>query len=199
MGLRAAPAARAALSEATLLWPDRSIASDGIIGDEHHSPLSDHRDPDVDGFAEAFDLTHDPAHGVDCNVLSLWVMADPRVKYIIWNHRIWNPSVSPNWRTYNGTNSHTKHMHVSLTDAARDDIRPWWLRLVKQGTSAGGEIVVALPQVKIYAPIHTVKFFTDPQTGRPHGWAIVASNGATYGFGSADGLFQHEVSVVKAP
>lgn len=196
MGLRSAPAALAALAEATFVWPDRNTASDGIIGDEHHSPSSGHRDPDMDGYAEAFDLTHDPAHGVDCNVLSLWLMSDQRVKYIIWNWRIWNPNVSPSWRPYTGTNGHTKHMHVSLKDSAREDIRPWWLRLVAQDLGKGTQ-VMALPKVSIYAPLHTVAFFTDPQTGKAHGYAIVAEDASTYGFGSADGLFQHEIRVVK--
>lgn len=176
-GLRAAPAARAALTEATLLWPDRNRASDGIIGDAAHSAGSDHRDPDGDGYAEAFDLTHDPEHGVDCHVLSLWLMADPRVKYIIFNRRIWNPSVSPHWRPYSGASPHTHHMHVSLKDSARDDIRPWWVRLVQQGNKTGD---LVMPEVPCYSPI---KFFVPTASGK--GYYIVCEDGAVYAFGDA--------------
>lgn len=34
------------------------------------------------------------------------------VKYIIWNHYIWNPSQG--WHKYNGSNPHTDHVHVSF-------------------------------------------------------------------------------------
>jgi hypothetical protein len=119
----AAPTCKAALAEATKLWPNRSRASDGILPSAAHTtlnPTSDHEK------GNAFDLTHDPANGVDCNVLSKHVMADSRVRYIIWNAKIWNPSVSPRWRDYTGTNPHTKHMHVSILAERRDDLSPWW-------------------------------------------------------------------------
>jgi hypothetical protein len=39
---------------------------------------------------------------------------DRGIKYIIWNNKIWNPSVAPDWRDYNGSNPHTSHIHVSF-------------------------------------------------------------------------------------
>jgi hypothetical protein len=120
-----APTARRALAEASTRWPQRNRASDGICPSAEHSlqnPTSDHER------GMAFDLTHDPEHGCDAHhwAEQLMLRRDWRVKYVISNRRIWNPSISANWREYGGSNPHIKHMHVSLVDAARDDTATWW-------------------------------------------------------------------------
>lgn len=128
MSCRPAPACAAGLAQATALWPNRNRASDGTCASQGHSqqnPTSDH-EPNARGLATAFDLTHDPANGCDCNVLSEQVKDDPRVKYVIWNRRIYNPAISRTWRGYTGSNPHHHHMHVSVTDAAENDTRPWY-------------------------------------------------------------------------
>lgn len=56
---------------------------------------------------------------------------DARVKYIIWNKRIWRSYDKPNipaWTPspYTGSNSHSKHMHVSVVTYHESDDRPWW-------------------------------------------------------------------------
>src|SRR5688572_19065753 len=84
-----APCCRLALTQATETYPHRSTKSDGIMGDlrhQRHNPRSDHN------FGNAFDLTHDPVNGVDCEQLATAVMSDARVKYIIWNKAIFTPS-----------------------------------------------------------------------------------------------------------
>lgn len=134
MTWRLAPSVKAALAEATRRWPNRSKASDGTIGDAAHSSRGSDHNPDENGIVHAYDLTHDPANGVDCailaNHLQRRVLAgeEKRVKYVIWNGRIFNPSVSDNWRTYYGSNPHDKHMHVSVlyTTAAENDVSDWW-------------------------------------------------------------------------
>lgn len=71
---------------------------------------------------------------MDCAKLSerlrQWVLGDleDRVKYIIFNRRIFNPSISPNWRPYSGASPHTEHMHVSILHAARNDTSSWWTK-----------------------------------------------------------------------
>jgi hypothetical protein len=123
----AAPACKAALAQATALWPERSRLSDGILPDDAHtirSPTSDHE------LGDAYDVTHDPAHGVDCNLLAQQAADDPRIKYIIWREQIFNPAVSLLWRPYSGSNPHTSHMHVSIRSTCRDDTSPWWDPLV---------------------------------------------------------------------
>lgn len=116
-----APCCKKALTDATARWPGRNTDSDGIMGDSaHQNRHSDHND------GNAYDLTHDPAHGVDCQVLSRQVINDARVTYVIWNHHIYNRSrAAEGWRDYNGANPHTRHMHVSIRAASRNDLAPW--------------------------------------------------------------------------
>lgn len=117
-------------------WPTRSTASDGTIGDAaHQSRDSDHNPWVRDGFVgvvTAIDITHDPASGCDANAIvsALVDSRDARIKYIIWNRRIINATVSPwVWRDYRGTNPHTAHFHlsVSLNKVLYDDTRAWVL------------------------------------------------------------------------
>lgn len=126
--------------------PNRSKQSDGTIGDtSHKSRRSDHN-AWVDGnVVTALDITHDPRHGMDCNVLAdqLVYSGDDRIKYIIWNRRIWNPRISPSWRSYRGSNPHTKHLHVSVhSDEALYDEEAQWI-VSDQGKQD-------VPNVKVY-------------------------------------------------
>lgn len=113
-------------------WPNRNKASDGTIGDARHaSQNSDHnawiKDKNGQPVVTAFDVTHDPANGVDCTVLAGEVITDPRVKYVIWDGRIWNITVASKWRKYTGSNPHTKHMHISVSKEQDlyDNKKPW--------------------------------------------------------------------------
>ncbi len=120
-------AAKAALAEATRLWPSRSRVSDGICGDASHQARA--RDHNT---GNAVDITHDPAHGVDCHHLAESLRRrglaglEQRVTYLIWNRQIASAAKGWVWRTYDGSNPHTKHLHVSLDHTMRDDVSPWW-------------------------------------------------------------------------
>lgn len=116
-----APCCIKALEDATARWPARNRASDGIMGDAaHRKRKSDHND------GNAFDLTHDPAHGVNCSVLSRAVIQDTRVTYVIWNRRIYHRArAAEGWRPYGGANPHTSHMHVSIGADSRNNLAPW--------------------------------------------------------------------------
>lgn len=125
----AAPACRAALTQATVRWPGRRKASDGIVSSDAHrrqNPVSDH------DHGNAFDLTHDPGHGVDCHALAVQLVdaakvgREPRAKYVIWNRRIASAAHGWRWRDYDGSNPHDKHMHVSIYARHRGDTSPWW-------------------------------------------------------------------------
>ncbi|EOW6619290.1 hypothetical protein ACVS9W_003895 [Cronobacter dublinensis] len=117
-----APSVRKALQDATTRWPNRSKLSDGIMGDaSHQKRKSDHNE------GNAFDITHDPVNGPDCNEWAQIVIDDPRVKYVIWNRRIYIVSEGM-WKGYSGTSPHDKHMHVSIYEKSRNDLSPWpWL------------------------------------------------------------------------
>lgn len=113
--------------------PARSKSADGTIGDAAHASRSSDHNPWVKdagiGVVTALDITHDQRNGVDCAAIAeaLRASGDPRLKYIIWNSRIWNPSKSPSWRAYSGANPHDKHVHISVspTKARYDDANPW--------------------------------------------------------------------------
>lgn len=132
---KAAPAARAALNQATALWPDRDKSSDGIIGDAAHAARKSDHNTGYSGYCHAWDLTHDPKHGVDTYALADRLRlrclngAEKRCTYVISNRRIASASQGWQWRTYKGTSPHTAHMHVSLVDTkdACEDVSSWHL------------------------------------------------------------------------
>jgi len=116
------------------LAPLRSKASDGSIGDAAHASRSSDHNPwvvaDGKGVVTAIDVTHDPAGGCDAERLaeSLRAARDPRVKYVIWNRRIFSATVQPwQWRPYAGANPHDHHMHISVQpEPGRfDDASDW--------------------------------------------------------------------------
>lgn len=120
----------------------RDRAADGSIGDAAHAAsVSDHN-PDAYGIVRAVDITHDPDDGdadprddFDAGDLAeaLRLGRDPRIKYVIWDHRIFSSTISPwTWRPYTGTNPHDHHVHVSVVaDSRGDDPSPW--RITPQG------------------------------------------------------------------
>lgn len=122
---RPAPACIRALTDATALCPSRDRSFDGIMGDTRHQKRkSDHND------GNAFDLTHDPSNGIDCNFFAKLALLDYRVHYVIWNHKIYNTTMpGTGWRAFSGA-PHDHHMHVSVKAAYRDIGSPWpWASL----------------------------------------------------------------------
>lgn len=143
MSCKPAPACKKALTDATAHWPKRNRASDGLCGDAAHAKRKSDHNPDASGFAHAFDLTDDPKNGPDCSVLAgqLTASGDPRIKYIIWNSRIWFPGSG--WKKYTGPNKHAHHMHVSITPNSTNDLRPWpWTPGASKTLAAVGTLAV---------------------------------------------------------
>jgi hypothetical protein len=60
------------------------------------------------------------------------------VMYVIWNKRIWGAyAANQGWRTYNGSNPHTDHVHISLSWAgARGTTSFWTGRVNSTATTA---------------------------------------------------------------
>jgi hypothetical protein len=116
--------------------PKRSKASDGSIADDLHSTSSDHYPKVIAGLGSiavvlARDFTHDPADDADMNVVAerLRRSKDPRIRYVIWNRRIFSGFAGPQpwvWRAYSGDNPHDKHLHASaVADARADNVSKW--------------------------------------------------------------------------
>ena len=124
---KATPAAIAVLRQATALKPLRKKASDGLLPSKAHisqSPNSDHNT----GYA--VDLTHDKLGGIDCFQVFEELKADKRVKYLIFQGKIWSAErASEGDREYTGSNKHNKHLHISIKDGCGADTSPWfpWL------------------------------------------------------------------------
>lgn len=123
----ATPAAKAVLRQATALKPKRLKASDGLLPSKAHvkqNPNSDHNS----GFA--VDVTHDPVFGIDCKVAFTKLQSDPRVKYLIFNGKIW--SKEKGVHAYTGPNKHPHHLHISIKETCGNDTSAWfpWLGTV---------------------------------------------------------------------
>jgi hypothetical protein len=144
---KATPAAVAVLRQATALAPKRKKASDGLLPSAAHlkaSPTSDHNT------GLAVDLTHDPKNGIDCAVIFEKLKEDERVKYLIFDKKIWSKErANEGNREYTGSNPHTKHLHISINDGQGNDTSPWfwWMnepKLINQVKAA----VAVLPSKK---------------------------------------------------
>ena len=121
---RATPAAIAVLRQATALYPKRKKLSDGLLPSSAHikqNPNSDHNT------GLAVDLTHDPKNGVDCVEIFEKLKEDARVKYLIFQGKIWSKDKAEEGnRTYTGSNQHNKHLHISINDGSANDTSPWF-------------------------------------------------------------------------
>lgn len=125
--------------EVNALWPKRDKKSDGWAASSAHSkvnPASDH-EPDINGIVHAIDIDEDlggkdGSDPIAANRLAEQIVAkgkagDKRLKYVIFEGSIW--SVTYGWRRkpYTGHNAHAKHIHVSFTNAADTNGKPFGL------------------------------------------------------------------------
>jgi hypothetical protein len=124
------------LGEINARAPQRKKQSDGGIGDAaHRTTTSDHNPCGCHQVVTARDFTHDPAGGFDGHAFAEWLRqrvvsgAEKRVKYVIWNRRIFSGPGQGRpvgeWRAYSGKNPHTSHLHVSVVHDTRDNVTPW--------------------------------------------------------------------------
>ena len=116
-----APCLDTLLAQVNKFAPQRSKRSDGSIGDAAHAARKSEHNPLKLPFCpkplvRARDFTHDPVKGFDCGLFvpRMVALKDARVKYIIWDWKIWYPSTG--WQPYSGVNGHTSHCHVSVRD-----------------------------------------------------------------------------------
>lgn len=122
-------------------FPNRAKDSDGTIGDQAHQGSPSGHNPDETGNPEYTDTdSKDEVRAADIDKdlndpnfsmqdLINAILASPedrsRLRYIIFNRKIWRSR--NNWReeTYTGSNSHTSHGHFSSGPEADEDSRPW--------------------------------------------------------------------------
>lgn len=127
--------------EVNMLAPNRSKASDGTIGDTAHASTVSQHNPNKAGVVTAMDITHDPANGVDGQSLADKLIQDSRAWYVIFNRRIrYNGG---KWQPYNGSNPHTKHVHISTnqTPSKYDNTANWLTK---------GEDMIAPTEQEVY-------------------------------------------------
>jgi hypothetical protein len=115
------------------LAPERDHASDGTIGDTaHQHEVSDHN-PDETGSVPIHDADHiNEVHAVDVDtdlrapglsmeqVVQFMLVrcrsgAEKRLRYVIYNHRIWEADNGWKQRAYTGPSPHTEHAHFSFS------------------------------------------------------------------------------------
>jgi hypothetical protein len=154
------------LAQANDKAPHRSKASDGAIGDPAHQAeacASQHNSCCVKfagiWIVRARDFTHDPAGGFDSYAFAelLRLSHDPRIRYVISNHRITGPNYGWVWHAYTGDDPHTNHAHVSVWDdqARFDNTADWKLW--------EAEMAQVVPPMEEYMQIVTV---LNPPTGQ---------------------------------
>lgn len=146
-------------AQANALAPNRSKASDGLVGDEDHqqnNPGSGHNPHPVEGvgpeMVTAFDLTHDPVNGMDSYRFSevLREHRDPRIYYVISNRRIFSSYATSSrkaweWGPYSGSDPHTNHSHNQVKDAPISDTStPWNLEGYSMASQFNAEDLVLL-------------------------------------------------------
>lgn len=171
--------------EVDLIAPNRSRASDGLVGDAaHQATNSDHNPHYVAGVGSeivtALDLTHDPAHGFDSYLFAetLRLNRDRRLKYVISNRRIFSSYASGTrpawtWGSYGGTDPHTNHVHTSVLDAVISDTRaPWNLEGFEADMTPAQQYTQHVINYRTDAILHMRPIVSVP--------AFVATDGSRY-------------------
>jgi hypothetical protein len=110
--------------------PGRSKVSDGSIGDTAHASRTSDHNPNENGVVAAIDITHNPSGGCDGRILSRSLIADSRVKYVIFNSQIWKARTGQ-WEFYGGKglSPHDHHVHVSVKPDTLDQTQDWAVRI----------------------------------------------------------------------
>jgi len=127
------PCLKALFAEFDRIAPSRDRASDGSIGDTvHQNEVSDHN-ADETGSVPIHDADHvNEVHAIDVDnnlresdltmerVVQFLLArcrsgAEKRLRYIIYNRRIWSASSGWVQKTYTGPSPHTEHAHFSAS------------------------------------------------------------------------------------
>ena len=108
-------------------YPSRDRTSDGWIGDTRHAARPSDHNPDANGWVRAIDLDRDLSGRTKPDLmpdladqirLLCKSKREKRIAYLIFDGRIASSKKGWAWRTYEGSNKHNHHMHVSFTKEA---------------------------------------------------------------------------------
>ena len=138
--------------EFNTLNPNRDKGADGTIGDSSHTSSSDHTpDEDSDKLKNKDSDKYNEVHALDIDSTGPWPCASfdeliqylvsecrksgeagkdrGRLRYIIWNKKIYEASNGWAASTYTGSDPHTNHAHFSAEYATtyESDTSPWGL------------------------------------------------------------------------
>ncbi len=140
-------------TELNRIAPNRDKSSDGTIGDRaHQNSVSDHnddeigrvpiRDADSKHEVHALDLDTDlRTPGLTMEMVIQHTLSrcrsgkEKRLRYIIYNRRIWEASNGWQQRAYTGDSPHTEHAHLSASyeTALEASTAAWELALLVKG------------------------------------------------------------------
>jgi len=140
MGYALAPSLVAARAEVNAGWPRRDKTSDGWIGDTAHQQTGSDHNVGARDLVHALDVDEDldGRNVEDGSELLPWfehlrASRDPRIKYVIYEGRMFSSYPSGGvpaweWRPYHGKNGHRHHGHLSIlsTVTAEQDTRSWF-------------------------------------------------------------------------
>jgi hypothetical protein len=111
-------------------YPSRDRTSDGWIGDTRHAARPSDHNPDANGWVRAIDVDRDLSGRAKPDLmpdladqirLLCKSKREKRITYIIFDGRIASSKKGWAWRTYEGTNKHNHHAHISFAQEADDD------------------------------------------------------------------------------
>lgn len=165
--------------------PATPVYSWGSIADDAHNASSDHYPHYYSALGStavvtARDFPHAPSLGLDggtvCELLRQ--SRDPRIKYVIYNRRIFSgyrvgDTPAYTWRGYDGSDPHDTHFHISSVNTAiADSVQPWAIPSTAGGDEdmdAGqnqrlvntDELLYAIGQMKTNTPASSVNTPTD--------------------------------------
>lgn len=123
MSWRPAKAITALLTQLDKLYPNRTTP-DWIIGDKSHQKRKSGHNPNKHGVVRAVDIRGGGGLNLKDLTENLRESKDHRIRYLIHDRRIFASYARPwrkpwTWGRYRGSNPHTHHLHLSVSDDPR--------------------------------------------------------------------------------
>jgi hypothetical protein len=166
------PCLKQLFAEFNRIAPARDRTSDGWIGDAAHQGTSSDHNPDETGNVPIRDADKiNEVHAVDVDVdLNMWLTmedvvqfllgrcragTEKRLRYMIYNRRIWSASSGWAQQPYTGASPHTEHAHFSASyDTVHEsNTSSWHLEDLVRLEQADIDKIAKLAAEKVWATI----------------------------------------------